>query len=116
MELTTFSGDKPTLQEALIAKNYLDEKELRAMGQIVSGYLDFAERKAERHEPMTDFGLIVTEYKKHSMENIQETIEQLNIAKLDKKAIVLNHCIHDSGAYGYGYGYGCGYRYRYRDK
>ena len=50
------------------------------------------------------------------MENIQETIEQLNIAKLDKKAIVLNHCIHDSGAYGYGYGYGCGYRYRYRDK
>ena len=53
MGLTTFSGDKPTLQEALIAKNYLDAKELRAMGQIVSGYLDFAERKAERHEPMT---------------------------------------------------------------
>jgi len=53
MGLTTFSGDKPTLQEALIAKNYLDERELRAMGQIVSGYLDFAERKAERHEPMT---------------------------------------------------------------
>ena len=53
MGLTTFSGDEPTLQEALIAKNYLDERELRAMGQIVSGYLDFAERKAERHEPMT---------------------------------------------------------------
>ena len=53
MGLTTFSGDKPTLQETLIAKNYLDERELRAMGQIVSGYLDFAERKAERHEPMT---------------------------------------------------------------
>ncbi|MBO7105487.1 MAG: virulence RhuM family protein [Fibrobacter sp.] len=50
---TTFSGDKPCLQDALIAKNYLDEKELRAMGQIVSGYLDFAERKAERREPMT---------------------------------------------------------------
>ncbi|SHK66593.1 polysaccharide biosynthesis tyrosine autokinase [Fibrobacter sp. UWH4] len=65
---------------------------------------------------LADFGLIVIEYKKHSMENIQETIEQLNIAKLDKKAIVLNHCIHDSGAYGYGYGYGYGYRYRYRDK
>ena len=53
MGLTTFSGDKPSLQDALIAKNYLDERELRAMGQIVSGYLDFAERKAERHEPMT---------------------------------------------------------------
>ena len=53
MGLTTFSDDKPNLQDALIAKNYLDERELRAMGQIVSGYLDFAERKAERHEPMT---------------------------------------------------------------
>ena len=39
MGLTTFSGDKPSLQDALIAKNYLDERELRAMGQIVSGYL-----------------------------------------------------------------------------
>lgn len=29
------------------------ENELRAMGQIVSGYLNFAERKAERREPMT---------------------------------------------------------------
>ena len=48
MGLTTFSGDKPSLQDALIAKNYLDERELRAMGQIVSGYLDFAERKTAR--------------------------------------------------------------------
>ena len=53
---------------------------------------------------------------KHFKISFGETIEQLNIAKLDKKAIVLNHCIHDSGAYGYGYGYGYGYRYRYRDK
>ena len=36
-----------------MAKNYLNEKELRAMGQIVSGYLDFAERQAERELPMT---------------------------------------------------------------
>ena len=28
-------------------------KELRAMGQLVSGYLDFAERQAEREIPMT---------------------------------------------------------------
>lgn len=48
MGLMTFSGDQPTLREAKIAKNYLDEKELRAMGQLVSGYLDFAERQAER--------------------------------------------------------------------
>lgn len=53
MGLMTFTGDEPTLSEAKIAKNYLDEKELRAMGQIVSGYLDFAERQAEREIPMT---------------------------------------------------------------
>ena len=53
MGLTTFAGNQPTLQEAKIAKNYLNEKELRAMGQLVSGYLDFAERQAEREQPMT---------------------------------------------------------------
>ena len=53
MGLMTFSGEQPTLREAKIAKNYLDEKELRAMGQLVSGYLDFAERQAEREVPMT---------------------------------------------------------------
>ena len=53
MGLTTFSGSQPTLKEAVVAKNYLNEKELRAMGQLVSGYLDFAERQAERERAMT---------------------------------------------------------------
>lgn len=53
MGLTSFSGNEPTLKDAKVAKNYLDEKELRAMGQLVSGYLDFAERQAEREIPMT---------------------------------------------------------------
>ena len=53
MGLTTFAGNQPSLREATIAKNYLNEKELRAMGQLVSGYLDFAERQAEREQPMT---------------------------------------------------------------
>ena len=41
------------LRDTEIAKNYLNDEELRSMGQIVSGYLDFAERKAEREEAMT---------------------------------------------------------------
>ena len=53
MGLFTFRGNQPTLAEARTAKNYLDEKELRAMGQLVSGYLDFAERQAEKEVPMT---------------------------------------------------------------
>ena len=53
MGLTTFKGDLPTLSEAKVAKNYLTEKELRGLNQLVSGYLDFAERQAEREEVMT---------------------------------------------------------------
>jgi len=46
MGLTTFAGNQPTLKEAIVAKNYLNEKELRAMGQL-------AERQAEREQAMT---------------------------------------------------------------
>lgn len=53
MGLTTFKGNRPRLSDAVIAKNYLDEKELRSLGQLVSGYLDFAERQAEREQIMT---------------------------------------------------------------
>lgn len=53
MGLMTFSGERPYLKDVTIAKNYLNEKELRALGQIVSGYLDFAERQAEREQTMT---------------------------------------------------------------
>ena len=53
MGLTTFKGELPTLKEAQIAKNYLTEKELKGLNQLVSGYLDFAERQAQREIPMT---------------------------------------------------------------
>ena len=53
MGIMTFSGEQPTLREAKVAKNCLNGKELRAMGQLVSGYLDFAERQAEREVSMT---------------------------------------------------------------
>ena len=53
MGLTSFKGSRPHLSDTKIAKNYLDEKELRSLGQLVSGYLDFAERQAEREQTMT---------------------------------------------------------------
>ncbi len=37
MGLMTFSGNRPHLVEVAVAKNYLDEKELHSLGQIVSG-------------------------------------------------------------------------------
>lgn len=74
MGLTTFAGNQPTLKEAKIAKNYLNEKELRAMGQIVSGYLDFAERQAERRQPMT-----MADWARHLDRILTSTGEQLLI-------------------------------------
>lgn len=53
MGLTTFKGNLPTLAEAKTAKNYLSEKELKGLNQLVSGYLDFAERQANRGIVMT---------------------------------------------------------------
>jgi hypothetical protein len=53
MGVMNFPGNRPYLKDVVIAKNYLDEKELRSLGQIVSGYLDFAERQAEREQAMT---------------------------------------------------------------
>jgi len=53
MGLMTFPGSRPYLKDIVIAKNYLNEKELRSLGQIASGYLDFAERQAEREVTMT---------------------------------------------------------------
>lgn len=56
MGLTTWKdAPKGKIQrfDVLVAKNYLTENELRAMGRIVSAYLDLAELRAQEHIPMT---------------------------------------------------------------
>lgn len=53
MGLKSFSGDYPLLEDAIIAKNYLDEKELEMLNRIVSLYLDFAELQALEENVMT---------------------------------------------------------------
>ena len=52
MGLTTFKGDIPVLSDVVIAKNYLSEEELKVLNNLVSGYFDFAEIQAIRHNPM----------------------------------------------------------------
>ncbi len=53
MGLTNFTGDHPTKKDVLIAKNYLSEDELKVLNNMVSGYFDFAEIQAIRHNQMT---------------------------------------------------------------
>lgn len=52
MGMTSLKGSKPTLQEAKIAKNYLNSEELDTLNRIVSMYLDFAELQAQNRKPM----------------------------------------------------------------
>ena len=55
--LTNFKGSQPTQAEAMIAKNYLDEKELRVLNNLVAAYFDLAELNAieEREMRMADY-------------------------------------------------------------
>lgn len=52
MGMTSFKGEWPTLQDAKVAKNYLTQDELKILNNLVSGYFDFAEIQAMRHQPM----------------------------------------------------------------
>ncbi len=56
MGLTTWEAypdGKIQKYDVTIAKNYLQEKELRQLERLVSSYLDYAEMQAERNIPMT---------------------------------------------------------------
>ena len=53
MGLTVFKGNHPRKEEVIVAKNYLDEKELNILNRITSAYLEFAELQAIRQIPMT---------------------------------------------------------------
>ena len=72
MGLRAFSGDFPTKKDIGIAKNYLDEKELKVLNNIVSGYFDFAEIQAIRHNPM-----YMSDYVEHLDNVLKATGEKL---------------------------------------
>lgn len=52
MGLRSFAGEFPVMRDTEIAKNYLNEDELRVLNNLVSGYFDFAEISAIEHRPM----------------------------------------------------------------
>jgi hypothetical protein len=52
MGLTSWTGVKPSREDAEIAKNYLNHEELDTLNRIVTMYLDFAELRAFNRKPM----------------------------------------------------------------
>ena len=100
-----------------IAKNYLKENELQALGRLVNTYLDIAKDMAERHIPMTmedwakridkfldatdrdilqDAGRITAEYAKEFAESefekyrvIQDRLFRSDFDKLNDEGLIL---------------------------
>jgi len=64
MGLTVFQGEQPSSKEVTVAKNYLNEVELKILNNLVSGYFDFAEIQAMKRKPM-----YMSDYIKH-LDNI----------------------------------------------
>ena len=52
MGLTTWKGAKVRRADVTVAKNYLQEGEIRQLNRIVTMYLDYAEEQAERRHPL----------------------------------------------------------------
>lgn len=88
MGLRTFSGDFPTKKDIGIAKNYLDEKELKVLNNIVSGYFDFAEIQAMRRNPMymSDYAEHLDNVLKATGENVLEETGSISHAQAMAKA------------------------------
>lgn len=51
--INSFKGSQPTQAEAMVAKNYLTEQELKVLNNLVSAYFDLAELNAIEERPMT---------------------------------------------------------------
>ena len=52
MGMTVVDGARVTKSQVGIAKNYLDESELKILNQMVSAFFDLAELRAMNHQPM----------------------------------------------------------------
>ena len=52
MGLTNWKGAKVRKRDVTVAKNYLDEPEIRQLNRIITMYLDYAELQAERKQPV----------------------------------------------------------------
>lgn len=87
--LTNFKGDEPTQAEAMIAKNYLEEKELKVLNNLVSAYFDLAELNAieEREMRMADFVRELDNILRTTERNVLDNAGQISNEQTKKKAI-----------------------------
>lgn len=88
MGMTSFKGDRPTLQEAQTAKNYLQEKELSTLNYLVSAFLDLAELQALRGVPMymKDWITHVDDFLRMSRSDVLDNAGRISRELADRRA------------------------------
>lgn len=86
--LTTFKGEQPTQAEAMIAKNFLEEKELKVLNNLVAAYFDLAELNAieEREMRMADYITELDNILKSTGRKVLEGAGKISHAKAKEKA------------------------------
>ena len=87
--LTTFKGEQPTQAEAMIAKNFLEEKELKVLNNLVAAYFDLAELNAieEREMQMADYINELDNILKSTGRKVLEGAGKMSHTKAKEKAI-----------------------------
>lgn len=74
MGLTSFPGQRVVKADVSVAKNYLEESELRRLNTLVSAYFDAAEFRAQNHEPT---------YMRDWLEHLDRLIDAMGGARLE---------------------------------
>lgn len=87
--LTSFKGSQPTQAEAMIAKNFLKENELKVLNNLVSAYFDLAELNAieAREMRMKDFVRELDNILASTGRKILDNAGKISHAQAQEKAI-----------------------------
>ncbi|MCY4041916.1 MAG: virulence RhuM family protein [Gammaproteobacteria bacterium] len=89
MGLLSFSGRQPTKTEIGVAKNYLDENEIKRLNALVSAYFDAAEFRAMNRDPT---------YMKDWLNHLRQLIEAMGGKSLDGAGKVSHRQAMDKAA------------------
>lgn len=86
--LTNFKGKQPTQAEAMIAKNFLEEKELKVLNNLVAAYFDLAELNAieEREMQMADYVQELDKILASAGRQVLDNAGKISSAKAKEKA------------------------------
>lgn len=89
MGLTSFAGNKVQKEDVTIAKNYLNQEEVKALNRIVTMYLDYAEEMANESVPMhmNDWINVLDEFLKFNRKEILVGSGKISHAIAAQKAL-----------------------------